>query len=168
MLQKRHKQTTAMVKRILAAVLSAAFALAAVSCSEQEEDRIPNSMEEVTLSCETQDLSLTRTQIDSDGSLGGSVGILWSPGDSIGVFGSATLNAKFTGTFSAATTSGLFAGQMLTDDTPKYAYYPYVKGAEDMKAVPPRSTTADSCLSSTIITTRLGSSRQPTVSCLVS
>lgn len=125
-----------MVKRILAAALSAAFALAAVSCSEQEEDRIPDSMEEVTLSCETQDLALTRTQIDSDGSLGGSVGILWSPGDSIGVFGSATLNAKFTGTFSAATTSGLFAGQMLTDDTPKYAYYPYVKGAEDMKAVP--------------------------------
>lgn len=125
-----------MIKRIFAAAVSTAFAVAATSCSDREENGIQDSTEEITVSCGIRTPALTRTQINLDSGEDGIVEIMWSPGDRIGVFGSATANSAFTGTFTTATTSGLFTGSMQTGDSPECAYYPYTEDAADRKSVP--------------------------------
>lgn len=80
---------------------------------------------------------LTRTQIDTEPAGDGSVGILWTPNDAIGVFGGSTVNARFDGTFTTAVSSGQFKGSMSgAGDIPEYAYYPYSDGSADAAAVP--------------------------------
>lgn len=51
------------------------------------------------------------------------VGIMWTPGDSIGVFSDATANALFRNTSPANSRKTDFAGDI--SGAPRYAYYPY-------------------------------------------
>ncbi len=90
----------------------------------------------MTLTGEIGQVPVTRTQIDIEPTTDGSLGILWSVGDEIGVFGNSTMNAKFEGTFSTPMASGVFKGTLDSGDSPKYAYYPYVDGQTDSKAIP--------------------------------
>lgn len=67
----------------------------------------------------------TRTCVDSS-SPEGVAGILWSPKDTIGVFGEkGTKNALFVATNTVNTAETQFTGSMAAGDAPAYAYYPY-------------------------------------------
>ena len=68
----------------------------------------------------------TRTCVGGPGIDGTSTGVLWSPGDTIGVFGdSGTRNAGFVNQSTANVAEATFAGQLGADERPQYAYYPY-------------------------------------------
>ena len=96
---------------------------ALVSCSENalEQDMSKGNVEIIAT---IDNEGLTRSCIDST-PYDGKTGILWTPDDCIGVFGSSTKNRKFTNTSkeNAATTG--FTGSLDSGDTPEYAYYPY-------------------------------------------
>lgn len=56
----------------------------------------------------------------------GMVGILWTPGDSIGVYGTdGTQNVTFVSTNTDAVAEAIFSGDLKQGETPAYAYYPY-------------------------------------------
>ena len=96
---------------------------ALVSCSENAlEQDMSKSNVEIIATIDNE--GLTRSCIDST-PYDGKTGILWTPDDCIGVFGSTTTNAMFTNTSTenAATTG--FTGNLDSGDTPEYAYYPY-------------------------------------------
>lgn len=67
----------------------------------------------------------TRTCVDNSSS-NGMVGILWSPKDTIGVFGDkGTKNALFEATNMGNVAEAEFNGTMRNGEYPTYAYYPY-------------------------------------------
>ena len=100
---------------------------ALVSCSENalEQDMSKGNVEIIAT---IDNEGLTRSCIDST-PYDRKTGILWTPDDCIGVFGSTTKNAMFTNTSkeNAATTG--FTGSLDSGDTPEYAYYPYSENA---------------------------------------
>ena len=56
----------------------------------------------------------------------GMVGILWTPGDCIGVYGTdGTRNALFTSTNTGNVPEAIFSGDLKQGEAPAYAYYPY-------------------------------------------
>ena len=68
----------------------------------------------------------------------GTVGILWTPGDCIGVYGSdGTRNALFTSTNMGAVAEAIFSGDLKGGETPVYAYYPYSEenASADLSAI---------------------------------
>lgn len=72
---------------------------------------------------------LTRTCVDSENPV--KTGILWSPGDVIGVYGnSGTKNAVFTTPIVSNAAEAVFSGTLAGSEQPEYAYYPY---SEDNK-----------------------------------
>ena len=77
----------------------------------------------------------SRTCIDTQHYSGGVTGLLWTPGDQLGVYGTgSTKNAAFELTQTAPTTKGTFSGTLADGEAPKYAYYPYSE-ANNGKAV---------------------------------
>lgn len=67
----------------------------------------------------------TRTCVDGTTS-DESVGILWSPGDHIGVYGTnGTANALFVSSNTSAAPEAIFTGSLKNGESPSYAYYPY-------------------------------------------
>ena len=101
---------------------------ALVSCSENalEQDMNKGNVEIIAT---IDNEGLTRSCIDPT-PYDGKTGILWTPDDCIGVFGSTTKNAMFTNTSkeNAATTG--FTGTLADGDKPQYAYYPYTSDNE--------------------------------------
>ena len=56
----------------------------------------------------------------------GAVGILWTPDDCIGVYGTdGTRNALFTSTNTGNVPEAIFSGDLKQGESPVYAYYPY-------------------------------------------
>ena len=56
----------------------------------------------------------------------GAVGILWTPDDCIGVYGTnGTQNALFASTNTGNVPEAIFSGDLKQGETPAYAYYPY-------------------------------------------
>ncbi len=117
------------------ALAAVAATLTMTSCESSKEVEFPEA-ETITLTGELGQPPVTRTQIDIEPTDDGSLGIMWSAGDKIGVFGGTTSNAEFEGKFNTAVTSGLFSGSMNAGDSPVSAYYPYVKEATDSKTIP--------------------------------
>lgn len=114
--------------------LTAAFC-AALTTGCSDLDAWLGRAESINITADAGGSGITRTQIDEAGdSL--QVGILWSPGDTIGVFGSSTANAPFSTSITEAVPTATFSGTVTTGDAPEYAYYPYRADAEDMTAVP--------------------------------
>lgn len=67
----------------------------------------------------------TRTCVGSTAE-DGTVGIYWTPGDVIGVYGNdGTVNAEFTSANTAAAPTATFSGNLKNGEQPLYAYYPY-------------------------------------------
>ena len=67
----------------------------------------------------------TRTCVGNETS-DGTVGILWSPGDVIGVFGSSgTANARFESGNTVPVSEAVFSGNLQSGEEPLYGYYPY-------------------------------------------
>ncbi|MGN0232338.1 MAG: hypothetical protein ACI4A8_09045 [Muribaculaceae bacterium] len=68
----------------------------------------------------------SRTCIDTKQYSNGVTGLLWTPGDRLGVYGTAgTKNAAFTLTQTVNTSKGTFSGTLADGEAPQYAYYPY-------------------------------------------
>ncbi len=68
----------------------------------------------------------------------GMVGILWTPGDCIGVYGTdGTRNALFTSTNTGSVPEAIFSGNLKQGEAPVYAYYPYSEdnASADLSAV---------------------------------
>lgn len=68
----------------------------------------------------------------------GMVGILWTPGDCIGVYGTdGTRNALFTSTNTGNVPEAIFSGDLKQGEAPVYAYYPYSEdnASADLSAV---------------------------------
>lgn len=77
----------------------------------------------------------SRTCIDTQHYSGGVTGLLWTPGDQLGVYGTgSTKNAPFTLKQTEKTSKGTFSGELAGGETPQYAYYPYSE-ANNGKAV---------------------------------
>lgn len=77
----------------------------------------------------------SRTCIDTQHYSGGVTGLLWTPGDKLGVYGTgSTKNAPFTLKQTEKTSKGTFSGTLADGEAPKYAYYPYSE-ANNGKAV---------------------------------
>ena len=56
----------------------------------------------------------------------GMVGILWTPGDCVGVYGTdGTRNALFASTNTGNVPEAIFSGDLKQGEVPAYAYYPY-------------------------------------------
>ena len=56
----------------------------------------------------------------------GMVGILWTPGDCVGVYGTdGTWNALFASTNTGNVPEAIFSGDLKQGEAPAYAYYPY-------------------------------------------
>lgn len=67
----------------------------------------------------------TRTCVDGS-TVDDAVGILWTPGDSIGVYGTdGTQNVPFVSTNTGAVAEAIFSGDLKQGESPAYAYYPY-------------------------------------------
>ena len=67
----------------------------------------------------------TRTCVGSS-TADGTVGILWMPGDRIGVYGEdGTQNAPFASANTGAVAEAIFTGNLQQGEKPAYAYYPY-------------------------------------------
>lgn len=96
---------------------------ALVSCSENalEQDMSKGNVEIIAT---IDNEGLTRSCIDST-PYDGKTGILWTPDDCIGVFGSTTKNAMFTNTSKKNEATTGFTGTLDSGDAPQYAYYPY-------------------------------------------
>ena len=79
----------------------------------------------ITILARTDGEMKTRTCVDGSAS-GGTVGILWTPGDCIGVYGSeGTVNAKFASSSTGVVPEAEFSGTLPSGEEPAYAYYPY-------------------------------------------
>lgn len=79
----------------------------------------------------------TRTCVDGS-TADDAVGILWTPGDSIGVYGTdGTQNVPFVSTNTGAVAEAIFSGDLKQGEAPAYAYYPYSEDnvSADLSAV---------------------------------
>ena len=107
----------------------AALGLAGLcSCSDEAGIRwAGNGNTTITASIDGAD-ALTRTCIDPTEYDNGVVGVLWTPGDQLGVFGNgSTKNALFTNSSTTNVDRASFTGTLAESETPQYAYYPYSK-----------------------------------------
>lgn len=107
----------------------AALGLAGLcSCSDEAGLRwAGNGNTTITASIDGAD-ALTRTCIDPTEYDNGVVGVLWTPGDQLGVFGNgSTKNALFTNSSTTNVDRASFTGTLAEGETPQYAYYPYSK-----------------------------------------
>ena len=79
-------------------------------------------------------LAQTKSCIDPTVYSQNKVGLLWTSGDMLGVFGSAgSANVAFSNSLSSAATTAAFSGTFGEGEAPLYAYYPYT-AANDGKA----------------------------------
>lgn len=78
----------------------------------------------------------TRTCVDPDTYDGsGPLGLLWSPADSIGVFGKSGVHALFRNTNITSNSAKTdFTGDLPSGDSPRRAYYPY-NAANDSRSL---------------------------------
>ena len=81
-----------------------------------------------------ESLAQTKSCIDPTVYSQNKVGLLWTSGDMLGVFGSAgSANVAFSNSLSSAAATAAFSGNLGDGETPLYAYYPYT-AANDGKA----------------------------------
>ena len=81
-----------------------------------------------------ESLAQTKSCIDPTVYSQNKVGLLWTSGDMLGVFGSAgSANVAFSNSLSSPATNAAFSGNLGDGETPLYAYYPYT-AANDGKA----------------------------------
>ena len=98
---------------------------ALVSCNESalEPTRSRGNVE-IIASIENDEL--TRTCIDPTVYKDNVTGLLWTPEDFLGVYGSSgTQNAKFENTSSVKAANATFTGKLADGEVPQYCYYPY-------------------------------------------
>ena len=116
-----------MNRKINCRSLGCAALAASMVCLSACDDKLPvdGAKGNVTILARIDDGVATRTCVGNS-SDDGVVGIMWSPGDRIGVYGSAgTKNAMFASTNTGAVAEAAFSGDLKAGEEPQYAYYPY-------------------------------------------
>ena len=104
-------------------LLIAGAALASCNESALEPTRSRGNAE-IIASIENDEL--TRTCIDPTVYKDNVTGLLWTPEDLLGVYGSSgTQNAKFENTSSVKAANATFKGTLADGEVPQYCYYPY-------------------------------------------
>lgn len=106
-------------------VLGTMMVLIVASCTDATETMSDSSQRRISLVASSDaytPLASTRTEVGEVGS-DGSLSILWSAGDCIGVFSTGTANAQFVNGNETAGTTATFTGEIA--GVPQYAYYPY-------------------------------------------
>ena len=104
-------------------LLIAGAALASCNESALEPTRSRGNAE-IIASIENDEL--TRTCIDPTVYKDNVTGLLWTPEDLLGVYGSSgTQNAKFENTSSVKAANATFTGKLADGEVPQYCYYPY-------------------------------------------
>ncbi len=103
-------------------IFAGILTLTNASCTDTLSDQIkPEQQTTIYANVDADGLN-SRSAIDPMPYLGGHVGVLWSPGDALGVFGPSIRNAKFDCSATTPVGRAAFTGAC-TD--PQYAYYPY-------------------------------------------
>ena len=111
-------------KHFAAMAISTALLSMVGGCTDRLEDAgIPVGNTVITASMDDAQ-GATRSAIDPTEYIGGQVGILWTPEDCLGVFGSADSNVPFRNMSTTPMGRTQFTGNM-TNGAPLYAYYPY-------------------------------------------
>ena len=116
-----------MNRKINCRSLGCAALAASMVCLSACDDKLPvdGAKGNVTILARIDDGVATRTCVGNS-SDDGVVGIMWSPGDRIGVYGSAgPKNAMFASTNTGAVAEAAFSGDLKAGEEPQYAYYPY-------------------------------------------
>lgn len=72
----------------------------------------------------------SRTALADDG-----LGTVWSPAETIGVFGSSTMNASFSSNNTTPAPSATFSGTLPEGEKPLYAYYPFNAASKSVSSV---------------------------------
>lgn len=103
-------------------IIAGTLALTAVSCDDSLTGVTSPEAETVIIAYAGEPTASSRSAIDNSAYYGGHVGMLWTPDDAIGVFGSSVVNAKFECRAAEPTGRAEFAGNC---QDPQYAYYPY-------------------------------------------
>lgn len=94
-------------------------------CTDRLEDAgIPVGNTVITASMDDAPQAGTRSAIDHTEYQGGHVGILWTPEDIVGAFGTNDNNVPFSNMSTTPVGRTKFTGNM-TNGAPLYAYYPY-------------------------------------------
>lgn len=121
------------MRKILPLPLFAALALFSVlSCSKNEISLAEfEDVEAVSFGSLQTKTHLEQTSFSS----AGVVKLTWDKGDRVGAFGEVTSNSLFEATSVNSAEVG-FSGAQARGDVLRYAYYPYVDGANDPYAVP--------------------------------
>ena len=104
-------------------LLIAGAALASCNESALEPTRSRGNVEIIA---NIENDELTRTCIDPTVYKDNVTGLLWTPEDLLGVYGSSgTQNAKFENTSTVNAAKAAFTGTLVDGETPQYCYYPY-------------------------------------------
>lgn len=103
-------------------IFAGILALTNASCTDALSDEIKPGKRTVIYANTPGDGTASRSAIDPTQYGGGHVGILWTPGDALGVFGASARNARFDCQATAPAGRAQFAGAC---DDPTLAYYPY-------------------------------------------
>lgn len=103
-------------------IFAGTIALAIVSCGNNESVVIDPEVENIIYANIDNSDNFSRTSVDPTEYEGGHVGILWNPGDALGVYGGDVKNARFVCTVDAPAGRAAFSGSC---GSPQYAYYPY-------------------------------------------
>lgn len=108
-------------------ILSVAALLGLAACSDETFTPDITTQHAVVITAVSEQLPpASRTCVDMSDTGNGYLGLLWNPGDSIGVFGNGTTrNALFRTTVTQNAAKADFAGEMTGGDKPYRAYYPY-------------------------------------------
>ena len=104
-----------------------------VSCNGEALEPI-RSRGNTAIIASVENDELTRTCIDPTVYKDNVTGLLWTPEDLLGVYGSnGTQNSKFKNTSTAKAANATFTGKLADAEAPQYSYYPY-SDANDGKA----------------------------------
>lgn len=96
-----------------------------VSCNGEALEPI-RSRGNTAIIASVENDELTRTCIDPTVYKDNVTGLLWTPSDRLGVYGSSgTENAKFENTSPAKSANATFSGTLKDDEAPQHCYYPY-------------------------------------------
>lgn len=116
------------------------FVLLALSACNRQEIHEPE-IQDIVISADVENPYGTKTQISNAINIGGSIGLLWSPGDCIGVYTEQSSNVLFTSSHTTPVEKADFHGTLPMGETPQICYYPYRDDATDMTALPFRIQT---------------------------
>ena len=95
------------------------------SCTDEDVINRPEGQQNTEIVARMEAPVQSRTCVGNDTDEN-TVGILWTPGDRIGVYGSGgTRNALFSSTNTGTVAEAVFSGNLNQGEQPVYAYYPY-------------------------------------------